>query len=68
MKPLLLNKIETFINWCDWTVGASVFIPSPHPEGVLKDLKEELEFKSFDWTYRVQVEHGVLGLRIWRIA
>jgi len=55
------------INWDDFVVGASVFIPAINLAELNKQMQiiakeKEIKLKGFD-----RIEGGKLGMRFWRI-
>lgn len=60
------DRIEFVIPWDDFRIGASVFIPSMNPGDTLRSFKKEADQRAVTYVYRVVVENGVQGLRVWR--
>jgi len=60
------DRIEFVIPWDNFTTGMSVFIPTMNPYDTLRSFKREADERSITYVYRVTVENGVQGLRVWR--
>jgi hypothetical protein len=60
------DRVEFVIPWDNFNIGASIFIPSMHPADTLRSFKREADQRAVTYVYRVVVENGVQGLRVWR--
>jgi len=62
-----VEKINYEIEWKKFRKGYSFFIPCLNPQASLTDIKAELKRFRYKVVYRVVIEDGVRGVRIWRI-
>ena len=60
------DRIEFVIPWDNFKIGMSIFVPSMNPADTLRAFKKEAEQRAVTYVYRVVVENGVQGLRVWR--
>jgi hypothetical protein len=67
MSRLVSDRIVFEIPWDRFTLGTSLFIPCMNPTETLNSLRREALKHGVMFTYRIVVEKGVQGLRVWRI-
>ena len=60
------DRIEFVIPWDNFKIGMSIFIPSMQPLDTLRSFRKEADQRAVTYVYRVVVEDGVQGLRVWR--
>lgn len=48
-------------------IGQSFFIPVVEHRDMLAQLKYEFESREWEMSYKLTIERGMLGLRIWRV-
>jgi len=64
---MLIHGIDFRINWAKFIVGASFFIPCLDTEDALSQVKRTTKRLRYAIEIRVVIEHGIQGLRVWRI-
>ena len=64
---MLIHGLSFRVNWAKFKVGASFFIPCLDTEAALARVIEVTGRLNYKIRHRVLVEHGIYGLRIWRI-
>ncbi len=66
LRKMRSDRIEFVIPWDNFTLGTSIFIPSLNPGDTLRSFRKEAEQRAVTYVYRIVVENGVQGLRVWR--
>jgi hypothetical protein len=64
---MLVEKISYNVNWKNFKVGYSIFIPCLDPDTAKKDILRVTKRLKLEVIFKVVIEEGVKGLRIWRI-
>jgi hypothetical protein len=64
---MLVEKISYNVNWKNFKVGYSIFIPCLDPDIAKKDILRVTKRLKIEVLFKVVIEEGVKGLRIWRI-
>lgn len=64
---MLIHGLNFRVNWRNFVVGASFFIPSLDPEKALPQVKRTVKRLGYKVKTQIVVEKGILGLRVWRI-
>jgi hypothetical protein len=64
---MLIHRLNFRVNWKNFVVGASFFIPCLDTDDALKQVKKTTNRLRYKITSRVVIEKGIYGLRIWRI-
>ena len=67
MSKIVSDRVEFIVPWNRFTLGTSLFIPSLNPTETLAAFRKEASRHGVMFTYRVVIEKGVQGLRVWRI-
>ena len=67
MSKIVSDRVKFIVPWESFTVGTSLFIPSLTPTETLAAFRKEALKQGAMFTYRIVVEKGVQGLRVWRI-
>lgn len=67
MSRITSDRIDFEVPWDRFTLGTSLFIPCMNPTETLAAFRKEAQRQGVVFTYRVVVEKGVQGLRVWRI-
>lgn len=49
-------------------IGHSFFVPSLKPQDTYGRIYEYYLGEGYSLTYEERIEHGVLGIRVWRVA
>ena len=64
---MLIHGLNFRVNWKNFVVGASFFIPCLDTEEALAQVKRTTKRLGYKIKTQIVVEKGVQGLRIWRI-
>jgi len=64
---MLVEKISYNINWKNFKVGYSIFIPCLDPDAAKKDILRVTKRLKIEVVFKTVINEGVKGLRIWRI-
>lgn len=64
---MLVEKISYNVNWKNFKVGYSIFVPCLDPDAAKKDILRVTKRLKMEVIFKVVIEDGVKGLRIWRI-
>jgi hypothetical protein len=64
---MLIEKISYNINWKNFKVGYSIFVPCLNPDAAKKDILRVTKRLKLEVVFKVVIYEGVKGLRIWRI-
>ena len=67
-SELCPDGLRVAVPWGDFQVGESVFFPCLNQDMARKQLAKIAKRTGFKLQPRVVVEHGILGLRVWRTA
>jgi len=54
------------IEWAKFLVGSSLFIPCLNTREAVIQFRKISKQKGYEITYRVRIENGRYGVRIWR--
>ena len=68
--PPLAMKIEGItynLNWLEFSVGSSFFIPCLNDVEARELLERKMKRLKYATTIKLVIEDGVRGLRVWRI-
>jgi hypothetical protein len=60
------DGLRVIINWDSMRVGMSVFIPCVNTDKALRQLKNVLALKEWQYETRIVIEDSMLGVRVWR--
>jgi hypothetical protein len=64
---MLVEKISYNVNWRNFKVGYSIFIPCLDPDAAKKDILCVTKRLKIEVVFKTVINEGVKGLRIWRI-
>jgi hypothetical protein len=64
---MLVEKISYNVNWRNFKVGYSIFIPCLDPDTAKKDILRVTKRLKIEVVFKTVINEGVKGLRIWRI-
>ena len=64
---MLIHGLDFRVNWKNFVVGSSFFIPCLDTEEALTAVLKTTKRLGYTIKTRVVVEKGLQGLRIWRI-
>ena len=63
---MLIEGVEYQLNWAEFTVGSSFFIPCVDAKLAEQKVCNKLERLGYAVISKIVVENGVRGVRIWR--
>ena len=55
------------IEWEEFLVGTSIFIPGVDQEELRRQLRWEMDQRKLKVVLRFTVENNILGVRVWRV-
>lgn len=61
------DGVRIIVDWPKFTTGASIFIPAVNTHKAVTHVLEATRLEKQDIKYRVRVEDGMYGVRIWRL-
>jgi hypothetical protein len=64
---MLIHGLSFKVNWKNFVIGSSFFIPCLDTEEALAQVKRTTKRLGYKIKTQVVVEKGINGLRIWRI-
>jgi hypothetical protein len=64
---MLIHGLSFKVNWRNFVVGSSFFIPCLDQEAALMQIKRTTKRLRYKIKTQIVVEKGIIGLRIWRI-
>lgn len=64
---MIVEKVNYDIDWREFTVGASFFIPCLNPTAAWKEIHPTLKRLRYNTAHKVVIEDGVRGIRVWRV-
>jgi len=64
---MLVEKVSYSVNWKNFVVGSSFFIPCLNPAEAKKVIAQTTNRLKINVATKVSIEDGVRGLRLWRI-
>ena len=64
---MLVEKISYNVNWRNFKVGYSIFIPCLDPDAAKKNILRVTKRLKIEVVFKTVINEGVKGLRIWRI-
>jgi len=64
---MLIHGLSFRVNWKNFVVGSSFFIPCLDTEGALTQVKRTTKRLGYKIKTQIVVEKGIRGLRVWRI-
>jgi hypothetical protein len=64
---MLIHRLNFTVNWKNFVIGASFFIPCLDTDDALKQVKRTTNRLRYKIVSRVVIEKGIHGLRVWRI-
>lgn len=68
IDDLCPDKVRLIVDWDDMVVGRSVFVPCINVKQAVEQVQEIFKRKGWKARVCVNIEHNILGIRIWRIA
>ena len=67
LTELSPDGVRIFVDWDNFPVGASVFVPVIDSETLRRQLKHVVGTLKITIEVRNRIENGRLGVRIWRV-
>lgn len=67
-KPLEVLGVQVKVEWDEFIVGSSFFIPCLDDRSVATALRVRARQLGYKTKHRARVENGMWGVRIWRTA
>lgn len=64
---IFVEGIRFKVDWSKFTVGATFWVPCLNPEHVMRQIQRICDKNDFKIKMVESVEHGVLGVRVWRL-
>lgn len=64
---MLIHGLSFRVNWKNFVIGSSFFIPCLDTEEALTQVKRTTKRLGYKIKTQVVVEKGIRGLRVWRI-
>jgi len=61
------DGVRIIVDWGKFTKNASIFIPALNTQKAVAHVLEATKLEKQQLKYRVRVEEGVYGVRIWRL-
>lgn len=65
---MLSNGTDYEIDWPKFQPGSSIFIPAIDTDDAIDAMTKESKRLEFEFVYKVVVEDGVKGIRVWRLS
>lgn len=62
-----VEKVTYEVNWINFKVGCSIFIPCLNPRKAKKELMPPIRRLRYNVVTKVVIEDGVRGVRVWRV-
>lgn len=64
---MLVDGVYYSVNWMEFTVGSSFFVPCLRDAAAREYLERKMARLGYTVTIKVVIEDGIRGLRVWRI-
>jgi len=64
---MLIHGLDFRVNWRNFVVGSSFFIPALDPDAVIPLVKRTTKRLGYKIKTQTVIDRGILGLRVWRI-
>jgi hypothetical protein len=64
---MLIHGLSFQVNWRNFVVGASFFIPCLDQKYALAQVKRTTTRLGYGIKHQFVIEKGILGLRVWRV-
>ena len=61
------DGVRIIVDWGKFTKNASIFIPTLNTQKAVAHVLEATKLEKQQLKYRVRVEKGIYGVRIWRL-
>jgi hypothetical protein len=62
-----IDGVDYTINWEDFTVGSSFFIPCVGVTEAKDRIERKMKRLNYNVIVKIVIEDGIRGLRVWRI-
>lgn len=63
---IVVDGVKLRIRWVDVDKGTSFFIPCVNAFAVIKQIRTYFKGEGWKFRYKIRVENGYFGVRIWR--
>jgi len=67
LTELSPDGVRIVVDWDEFPVGASVFVPAIDCETLHKHLQKVADIYGWSMETRTRIENSKLGVRIWRV-
>lgn len=64
---MLVDGVYYSVNWAEFTVGSSFFLPCLRDIAARAYLEQKMARLGYTVVIKIVVEDGIRGLRVWRI-
>jgi hypothetical protein len=64
---MFVDGVYYSVNWMEFTVGSSFFVPCLRDAAAQEYLKRKMARLGYAVAIKVVIEDGIRGLRVWRI-
>jgi hypothetical protein len=64
---MLVEKVSYRVNWKRFKKGYSFFIPCLNPKKARKEILHTVRRLRYQVLFKVVIEEGIRGLRVWRL-
>ncbi len=68
LKPLEVEGMQVHIEWGEFIVGSSFFIPCINDRALMTAVAVHARSRKMRVKYTARVENGMWGVRFWRVA
>ncbi len=68
LSDIAPDGVRIIVDWVKFTENASIFIPAVNTQKAVAHVLEATKLEKQHIKYRVRVEDGVYGVRIWRLV
>lgn len=65
---MVIDGIHYSVNWPEFTVGSSFFVPCIHDEAGRARIEAKMQRLGYRVIIKVVIEDNVRGLRVWRVS
>lgn len=63
---MLIEGVEYELNWGEFSVGSSFFIPCVQAETAEQRVRKKMERLGYAVIIKLVIEDGIRGIRVWR--
>lgn len=62
------DEVQIIVDWDRMVIGSSIFVPCINTTAAVKQARAVAKVNSWAFEYRIRIEDGKLGVRVWRTA